>query len=58
MIDRLDWNIGRVVAYLKVIGDYDNTLIVFMSDNGAEGASYEAQPIVWQQYDLPHQQIL
>lgn len=46
MVDRMDWNIGRVVEYLKQSGNYDSTLIVFMSDNGAEGASYEAQPIV------------
>ncbi len=45
MVDRMDWNIGRVVDYLKASGEYDNTLILFMSDNGAEGASYEAQPL-------------
>ncbi|KAF3769547.1 arylsulfatase [Cryphonectria parasitica EP155] len=46
MVDRMDWNIGRVLDYLKASGEYDNTLILFMSDNGAEGASYEASPIV------------
>lgn len=46
MVDRMDWNIGRVIEYLKARGEYDNTFILFMSDNGAEGASYEAQPIV------------
>ncbi|KAH9904387.1 alkaline-phosphatase-like protein [Xylariomycetidae sp. FL2044] len=46
MVDRMDWNIGRVLDYLKQGGEYDNTLVVFMSDNGAEGASYEAIPIV------------
>lgn len=35
MVENLDWNIGRLVQYLKDIGEYDNTLIVFMSDNGA-----------------------
>ncbi len=35
MVDNLDYNIGRLIAYLKKIGEYDNTLIVFMSDNGA-----------------------
>ena len=35
MVDNLDHNIGRIIAYLKEIGEYDNTLIVFMSDNGA-----------------------
>jgi arylsulfatase len=46
MVDRMDWNIGRVIDYLKKIGEYENTCILFMSDNGAEGASYEAMPLV------------
>jgi len=46
MVDRMDWNIGRVVDHLKATGEYDNTFVLFMSDNGAEGASYEAMPIV------------
>ena len=35
MVDNLDVNIGRLIDYLKEIGQYDNTLIVFCSDNGA-----------------------
>jgi len=35
MLDNLDENIGRLVNYLKEIGEYENTLFVFMSDNGA-----------------------
>ncbi|KAI0152687.1 alkaline-phosphatase-like protein [Xylariaceae sp. FL1272] len=46
MVDRMDWNIGRVLEYLKSIGSYDDTFILFMSDNGAEGASFEAESIV------------
>lgn len=46
MVDRMDWNIGRVIDHLKQSGEYDNTVIMFMSDNGAEGASYEATPIL------------
>jgi len=34
MIDYMDENIGRVLAHLRQIGEYDNTIIVFMSDNG------------------------
>lgn len=37
MVDRMDQAIGRVVAELKRTGRYDNTVIVFLSDNGAEG---------------------
>ncbi len=35
MIDRMDREIGRVVAQLKAMGAYENTLIFFASDNGA-----------------------
>lgn len=37
MIERLDHHVGRVINHLKQEGLYDNTLIVFMADNGAEG---------------------
>lgn len=37
MVDRLDQNVGRVIEYLKRTGQYDNTVILFTSDNGAEG---------------------
>jgi arylsulfatase A-like enzyme len=37
MVENLDYNIGLLVQHLKDIGEYDNTLIVFQSDNGAEG---------------------
>lgn len=46
MVDRMDWNIGRVLDFLKDEGEFDNTFVLFMSDNGAEGASYEAAPIL------------
>lgn len=35
MVDNLDQNIGRLIAYLKEKGVYENTLILFVSDNGA-----------------------
>ena len=37
MIDDLDRYVGKVMDYLKDAGEYDNTLVFFMSDNGAEG---------------------
>ena len=40
MVDNLDHNIGRVLDYLHESGQYDNTLIVFMSDNGAAGENH------------------
>ncbi|KIX07461.1 uncharacterized protein Z518_02114 [Rhinocladiella mackenziei CBS 650.93] len=42
MVDSIDVNVGKVVDYLKKSGEYDNTFIVFMSDNGAEGAALAA----------------
>jgi arylsulfatase len=45
MVDNMDHNIGRVVAHLKEAGDFANTVILFMSDNGAEGALMEAYPV-------------
>ncbi|MBI1248368.1 sulfatase-like hydrolase/transferase [bacterium] len=35
MIDRMDRNIGRILSKLKEIGKADNTVIFFLSDNGA-----------------------
>ena len=35
MVDSLDQNIGRLIAYLKEKGVYENTLILILSDNGA-----------------------
>ncbi len=35
MITRMDLEIGRVVQHLKDTGAYENTLVMFMSDNGA-----------------------
>jgi arylsulfatase A-like enzyme len=49
MLDRLDENVGRIIQYLKDSNQYDNTYILFMSDNGAEGASYEALPLIGDQ---------
>ena len=34
MIDRMDQSIGRVVQALKRMGEYEDTLILFLSDNG------------------------
>jgi arylsulfatase A-like enzyme len=38
MVDRMDQNVGRVVDHLKRTGRFDNTIILFTADNGAEGA--------------------
>jgi arylsulfatase len=40
MLDNMDMNIGKLIKYLKKIGQYDNTLILFLSDNGADPIDY------------------
>lgn len=37
MVDRLDQNVGRVIETLRASGELDNTIILFLADNGAEG---------------------
>ncbi|EMR63894.1 hypothetical protein UCREL1_9147 [Eutypa lata UCREL1] len=46
MVESIDVNVGKVVDYLKEIDELDNTFVCFLSDNGAEGAAYEAYPLV------------
>ena len=42
MVEYMDDQIGRVFDYLKEIGEYDNTVVIFISDNGAEGNDLRA----------------
>ncbi|MEH6577153.1 MAG: arylsulfatase [Amphritea sp.] len=44
MVDNLDHHIGRLLDYLETKGELDNTVIMFMSDNGADGNSPELLP--------------
>ena len=37
MVDVVDQNVGRLIDHLKATGQYENTFVVFISDNGAEG---------------------
>ena len=46
MIEYMDEQIARVFDHLEEIGEYDNTMIIFLSDNGANGhmpTSYPGQ---------------
>ena len=56
MATAMDREIGRLVAHLKTTGDYDNTIFVFLSDNGAEPtnpfASLRNRLFLDMQYDL------
>lgn len=60
MIAEIDRHTGRLVDYLRDAGELDNTVIVFMSDNGAEGHDYndtwpaEAFPAIRKAIDERH----
>jgi arylsulfatase len=44
MVENMDYHFGRVVNFLKDVGEYDNTIVVFLSDNG---------PNPWYSEDYP-----
>ncbi|MBN2506724.1 MAG: arylsulfatase [Verrucomicrobia bacterium] len=37
MVENMDHHVGRLINYLKKIGEYDNTIFIVFGDNGAEG---------------------
>lgn len=45
MIDNLDFHVGRLVQFLKDKDLYDNTIIIFISDNGAAAEDFFNHPI-------------
>ena len=44
MVNNMDYHFGRMIKFLKDIGEYDNTIIIFLSDNG---------PNPWYSEDYP-----
>ncbi|KAF4121858.1 arylsulfatase [Geosmithia morbida] len=46
MVQHMDGQIGRVLSYLRSTDELDSTVVLFMSDNGAEGLLMEAYPLV------------
>ncbi len=38
MVEHLDDQVGRLISYLRESGQYENTYIVFMSDNGGDAS--------------------
>lgn len=44
MVENMDYHYGRVVSFLKDIGEYENTIVIFLSDNG---------PNPWYSEDYP-----
>ena len=43
MVDDVDNHVGKLLDYLREIGELDNTFIVFMSDNGVDGKDIGSQ---------------
>ena len=44
MVENLDHHVGRLIDHLENIGELDNTVILFMSDNGAATEQMEYNP--------------
>ncbi len=40
MVDNLDFNIGQLLKHLDKIGELENTLVIFLSDNGAAAEDF------------------
>ena len=45
MMEAMDYHFGRLVAHLKQIGEYDNTLFIVLADNGPEPSDPMATPV-------------
>ena len=41
MVAEMDRHTGRLLDYLRDSGELDNTVVIFLSDNGAEGHDYD-----------------
>ncbi len=51
MAEAMDFHVGRLVSHLRQTGQLDNTVFVFLSDNGPEASDYaEAQLWLRTQY--------
>ena len=46
MVDSLDQNIGRLMARIRELGEEENTLVLFLSDNGASNEDRTSTPDV------------
>ena len=51
MVSNLDYHVGRLIGYLRAHDMYDNTLIIFMSDNGAAAEDFYGDPKWGDYYD-------
>jgi arylsulfatase len=44
MVENMDFHVGRFLGYLEKVGHSDDTLIIFFSDNGANGREMHMYP--------------
>ena len=54
MVEHLDDRIGKLIQYMKQSGQFDNTIIVFMSDNGAAAEDFYNRPAGFGPYLREH----
>jgi arylsulfatase A-like enzyme len=58
MIDNMDANIGKLIDYLERIGEYENTVIIFLSDNGpANGDPYGSNLDFYNDFDRSYENM-
>ena len=61
IVENLDHHVGRLIAYLQANNLYDNTLVVFMSDNGAAGEDFYNgggfMPYIREHYDNSYENM-
>ena len=59
MLENIDTNIGRMMAHLESIGEADNTLVVFVSDNGADNNEQDTVFPEWYaaNFDLSYERM-
>ncbi|MEL6109867.1 MAG: sulfatase-like hydrolase/transferase [Planctomycetota bacterium] len=57
MLDRLDWNVGRLLQYLDEKKLSENTLVIFLGDNGGAYSNGDirtfGQQIPWEKHSQP-----
>lgn len=51
MADNMDHNIGKLMSYLEKIGEADNTLVIFVADNGADPNTLPMNPAYREWYE-------
>ena len=51
MVENFDFHVGRLISYLRESGQFDDTIIVFSSDNGADVSIRNVDPEIDNSYE-------